>query len=207
MWNKRLLRYDETDKHVVLHFEDGTQAEVDLVVGADGEKSVVRSQRCPQLKLEDAHVVNIGGISPYPSINEGPCVHSLLGNSMVRVFGNNGSSLLFMPWLSPTNERKLIWVLTQADDVPGARDAATATSSQVQVHEFCVRQADEGQFHPEVCALVANAHRDQFIRGGRLYSIMWSPSNNPLGTTTRVTLLGDAAHAMTTHMGMGTQGT
>eukprot|EP00160_Parvularia_atlantis_P021235 Unigene9116_Nuclearia_a/m.27878 Unigene9116_Nuclearia_a/g.27878 ORF Unigene9116_Nuclearia_a/g.27878 Unigene9116_Nuclearia_a/m.27878 type:complete len:424 (-) Unigene9116_Nuclearia_a:28-1299(-) len=209
-WNKRFVRYEEVPdldgygrRGVRVHFEDGTTAEADVVVGADGAKSPVRAQRSPQLHLEETHVVNVGGITPYPAPDVAPVLRSLPRNSMMRALGSNGSSLLLIPWRAPTGERKLLWSLTQADDVPGALEAATDTSSTEATLSFCLRQLDKGGYHDELRKAVAQSEHSNILRDARLLSVMVPPDVNPLGQTTRVTLLGDAAHAMTTHMGLG----
>lgn len=204
VWNKRLLSYEEHADHVTIHFEDDSTTDADVVVGADGAKSLVRAQRCPQLQLVDTHVVNIEGRSPRPSAAEAPLLAELLKSSMMRVFGNNGATMLLMPWTSPTTgEHEVMWTLTQDDAQEGAREAAAPNSDPQLVMDFCLRQVREGHIHPEVEALVGKMVRDGISRGGRLWTIMHPANDNPLGSTTRVTLLGDAAHAMTTHMGMG----
>jgi len=210
-WNKQFARYEEhEDGRVTIHFEDGSTAEADVVVGADGAKSRVRAQRCPSsLSLNDTHVINIGGVSPLPSAEESPRINAILKNTMVRAFGTNGASLLFMPWRVPaSNERKVVWAITQSDSEPGTREAASPSSSPETVVNLCVQQAELGGLHPELVSIIKNCDPSKLIRGGRLYTIEASGTDsalaaNPLGKTTRVTLLGDAAHAMTTHMGLG----
>lgn len=39
-WGKRLRRVEEQDKRVTVHFENGTSASGDLLIGADGVNSV-----------------------------------------------------------------------------------------------------------------------------------------------------------------------
>ena len=41
-FNKRLVSYTAKNNSVVLHFADGTSAEADMLVGADGIKSATR---------------------------------------------------------------------------------------------------------------------------------------------------------------------
>lgn len=48
---KQFLRYEETDKAVTVHFEDGSQWEADLLVGADGIRSQVVQQTFGDLGL------------------------------------------------------------------------------------------------------------------------------------------------------------
>lgn len=55
-------------------------------------------------------------------------------------------------------------------------------------------------FHPEIQLLIKKSSKIDFAYE---YASVKPLSYNPLGKTTRVTLLGDAAHAMTTHAGLG----
>ena len=41
-WGKRLQRFEHDDHGVTIHFEDGTSSKGDILVGADGIKSVGR---------------------------------------------------------------------------------------------------------------------------------------------------------------------
>ena len=40
---KRLAQIDDSGEQVVLHFQDGSRAEADIVIGADGTRSAVRN--------------------------------------------------------------------------------------------------------------------------------------------------------------------
>src|SRR5271168_5338171 len=64
-FNKRFLRYEETpDGAIRAHFEDGSSAEADLLVAADGVNSGVRKQYLPHAEPTDTGVVGIGGTIP-----------------------------------------------------------------------------------------------------------------------------------------------
>lgn len=43
-WGKRCIRAEQTDKGITAYFEDGTSATGDVLVGADGIRSVIREQ-------------------------------------------------------------------------------------------------------------------------------------------------------------------
>ncbi|KAL7952457.1 hypothetical protein V8C34DRAFT_323206 [Trichoderma compactum] len=63
-WNKVFIRYDQLpDGHVRAHFSDGTFADGDLLVGADGPNSTVRHQHLQDLKRLYLGVSAIAG--PY----------------------------------------------------------------------------------------------------------------------------------------------
>lgn len=42
-WNKKFVRYEETENGVTAYFEDGTSASGDFLVGADGLHSKGKS--------------------------------------------------------------------------------------------------------------------------------------------------------------------
>ena len=64
-FNKRFLRYEETsDGAIRAHFEDGSSAQADLLVAADGVNSGVRKQYLPHAEPTDTGVVGIGGTIP-----------------------------------------------------------------------------------------------------------------------------------------------
>src|SRR5258707_444362 len=60
-FGKTFVRYEERGGCVVAHFDDGTSAEGDLLVAADGSGSRVRRQFLPEAHLIDTGVAAIGG--------------------------------------------------------------------------------------------------------------------------------------------------
>ena len=63
-FGKRFVRYDTTPGAVRVFFEDGTHADGDLLVGADGSNSRVRHQLLPHVQRQDLGIVNIAGRVP-----------------------------------------------------------------------------------------------------------------------------------------------
>lgn len=63
-FGRRLAQYEVDERGVSVTFEDGTRATGDLLVGADGIRSAVRSQRAPHLSLQDTGVRAIYGRVP-----------------------------------------------------------------------------------------------------------------------------------------------
>ena len=64
-FNKQLTSYESTTEGVLADFADGTRVNGDVLVGADGVRSVVRAQRAPSLATMDAGVQAIYGRVPY----------------------------------------------------------------------------------------------------------------------------------------------
>ena len=63
-FGKKLAQYESDEKGVSVTFEDGTQARGDLLVGADGIRSMVRKQRVPHADIQDTGVRAIYGRIP-----------------------------------------------------------------------------------------------------------------------------------------------
>jgi 2-polyprenyl-6-methoxyphenol hydroxylase-like FAD-dependent oxidoreductase len=63
-WGKTFVRYELHDGGVRAFFDDGTHADGDVLVGADGSNSRVRHQRLPDLQRHDLGIVNIAGRVP-----------------------------------------------------------------------------------------------------------------------------------------------
>ncbi len=63
-YGKRFERYEVGDSGVIAHFDDGTVAQGQVLVGADGIRSAVRRQRAPHADTLDAGVTAIYGRIP-----------------------------------------------------------------------------------------------------------------------------------------------
>ncbi|HEY4340685.1 MAG TPA: FAD-dependent monooxygenase [Steroidobacteraceae bacterium] len=61
-FGKKFVRYEQDPNGcITVHFEDGTTATGEVLVGADGAGSRVRGQRLPQARHEDTGIVSVGG--------------------------------------------------------------------------------------------------------------------------------------------------
>jgi len=191
VWNKRFARYEELPDRVVVYFEDGTQAEADLLVGADGASSRVRSQRCPDLKTEPINISCFAAMIKNPDEPQIPNLIQLTSNNMLRVMGPNGHTVL-MGSIVRNNDKYLFWALSH----PKEGDIFQQDeNSQRKVYE-----EKSKMFHQEVQNVVKMPSELLMLR--ELHAVK-PLSYNPLFPSSRVTLLGDAAHAMTTHRGLG----
>ena len=205
--------YDETPDDVTLRFADGTSVAGDVLVGADGIRSAIRAQRMPEVQVIEAGIEGIGvyGRSPLPPeiVAELP---EVLIDDVTIAADRSGHRLL----LGPVRPRRTteeatrdnapdihldhidpyVMVSASVGDtvVPPNREWTAETPALLR---DAMLRALEG-WHPAARGLVERVELDSLfmIPFGRLEPTPpWKPS--------RVTLIGDAAHAMLPTIGMG----
>jgi 2-polyprenyl-6-methoxyphenol hydroxylase-like FAD-dependent oxidoreductase len=194
-FGKRFERYEQGDD-ITLHFEDGTTASCDVLVGADGIRSRVRKQYLPHAGTEDVGVTTIAGKL---FLDENPWVPSELvvrANSIIPT-GRAGMFLAAHDGLGVTDNPDdpffdnvrpyLMWGYAAADlTVHDGLDLQREVLTRIH------------RWSPELQRIVA-ASPVESISEWRIRSSKpierWQPTN--------VTLLGDAIHAMTPMRGIG----
>lgn len=178
--NKRLVDLDDTGRIVNLSFADGSKAEADLVIAADGINSVVRERL----------------FGPSPPVYSGTVAYRSI-YPMSRLGG------LKVPdhtkwWVG--DKHLLIYFLTRARD---EIYFVTGVPEDWGSDNFAPTQADMGKlqeifsdFHPDVRQVIAAA--PQASRWPILEREPFRPWSRG-----RIVLIGDACHAMRPHMGQG----
>ncbi len=180
--NKRASRFYEDANCVTLHFTDGTSARGDLLIGADGLKSVVRKQivgETPANYTGDAawritvptERLPAGMIEPAMTLFLGP------GGHAVFYYLRSGRLVNFVGIVETDEVMEESWTVK----LPWER-----------------LKADYQGWHPIVQTVIDAADRDQCFR--------WSLHNRlPIDnwSTARATLLGDAAHATLPYLAQG----
>ncbi len=211
-FGKKLIGYKSTAEGVVATFADGTSATGDVLVGADGIRSIVRQQRAPHLAIMDAGVQAIYGRVPYEVASR-----LLPPEALADIF-----SIGF-------DDRKL-FLGTGAVKFPAKPDVAakeilpSATLEARDNYAVCIvggrRELfpqSEAEFHSlkpkDLQALAVEMLRywpeqaRQFVASGDSESFfavdMHSSIPGYLDEPANVTLLGDAVHAMTPTLGRG----
>jgi salicylate hydroxylase len=180
--NKRATGFEEDADGVTLHFADGSSARGDLLIGADGLKSVVRKQIVGETPAnytgDAAWRVTVPTERLPPGLVE-PAMNLFLGPGGHAVFYYlRGGRLLNFVGIIETDE-----VLEESWTVklPWER-----------------LKADYRGWHQIVQTVIDAADRDQCYR--------WSLHNRlPISnwSTQRATLLGDAAHATLPYLAQG----
>jgi 2-polyprenyl-6-methoxyphenol hydroxylase-like FAD-dependent oxidoreductase len=188
---------------VRLHFADGRHADADLLVGADGVHSAVRRQYLPAAEPADTGSRSIYGKTPLgdqalarlpAAMTEGftAVVGGRIGmaTGLVR-FRHRPEELGFSP-----AQDYLMWAVTGDRGEFGVPDDQLAGMAPARLHALSGRLIS--RWHPDLRALHALADVDQTF----LIRIRTSPPVPPWPPS-RVTVLGDAIHAMSPARGSG----
>jgi salicylate hydroxylase len=213
-FGKAFTHYQERDGRVIAHFEDGTTARGDILIAADGGGSRVRRQLLPQAERIDTGVVGIAGKVFLDAQSRARIAPELL-DGMALVSARGGYSLFV--------------ALQEIDG--GAHDAVSRADPHLDNSRSYLMWALGAQRHKlgldgdaealhgrplhgeplRAVALRAMASWDERFKTllrladpGTINAIAMRTSRPvapwPSG---RVTLLGDAIHAMTPYRGIG----
>jgi salicylate hydroxylase len=180
--NKRATGFTETADGVTLDFADGTSAKGDILIGADGLKSVARKQivgEVPATYTGDAAWRIIVPVERLPA-DFLPQVMSVFmgpGGHVVCYYLRAGSLLNFVG-------------IVETDEVSDESWTLKMPWEQLK--------ADFAGWHPTIQTIIDNADKDKCYR--------WSLHNRPPvrdWSTKRVTLLGDSAHPTLPYLAQG----
>ncbi|GAA3455116.1 FAD-dependent oxidoreductase [Dactylosporangium matsuzakiense] len=202
--------YDEGPGGVRLHFADGSSAEADVVVGADGVGSAVRRRRLP-----DARVVDTGARCVYGKtlLTPGTALPEPVRAGFTAVIGGAAlgmaCALVRFPEPPEVAARRLfpaaavspvadyvMWAVTGPAAEFKAGDEELLGAGPGELHRLAA--AAIGGWHPELRALVDGAEVDE------TFLVRVSVSEPaPAWAPGPVTVLGDAIHAMSPAGGSG----
>jgi 2-polyprenyl-6-methoxyphenol hydroxylase-like FAD-dependent oxidoreductase len=215
-FGRRFVRYEErADGRIVAFFEDGSTAEGNVLVAADGVNSRVRQQYLPGNDPVDTGTISLGGKIP---LTDGvmalipPCL--LDGPAMV--LPSSPANLFLAAWKRSSEADERVRAITgssvngdlAAEEEGGylvlalgarreffglAKDAESMTTGEMRA----VLRSKMLDWHPNLRKLAEMTTDDLgFVRIRTSQPVApWTPSN--------VTLLGDAIHNMTPYRGIG----
>lgn len=217
-FGKTFMRYEETpDGRFVAHFEDGTRAEGDVLVAADGGGSRLRQQYLPHAARVDTGVVGIAGKVFLDDENR-RLVDPALRNSLTLVAGIGGYSFFAAPQNIDgvaahgfggnddsaaagghfDNTRSyLMWAFGGRREKLGL-DADAEHMAGEPLRAIVLRTMTSRNWDERLQILVRLADADTINAIPIRTSVPIAP-----WPTRRVTLLGDAIHAMTPYQGIG----
>ncbi|KZP04830.1 FAD/NAD(P)-binding domain-containing protein [Athelia psychrophila] len=204
-FGKRLVAYDApVSGPITLHFKDGTAAECDVLVGADGIKSTVRAIMYSNLVKEgkitkeevlEPNPVWSGTVAYRGLISKERLEAKILGHrALTRAvlhMGKNKHLIIF-----PINDA-LINVVAFCSDFSkeGTQYSEDSGDWVVDVPKEELLQQYEG-WEPEVMAVLECIEKPSKWA----INVVRPPSTYVSG---HVAILGDSAHAMTPHLGSG----
>ncbi|GAA5081235.1 2-polyprenyl-6-methoxyphenol hydroxylase-like FAD-dependent oxidoreductase [Thermocatellispora tengchongensis] len=213
-FGKTLLRYEETgDGRVTAHFADGTTATGDLLVGAEGVNSAVRAQLVPDAVVDDMGRM-IYGRSPLTeetlhwlpeelvdtfNVMSGPGGVTF-GAVTCRAAGDTGAAVAaHAPYarLTPI-PHYLAWSMRGWSGAPELEGERFRRADGESLHRLALETLERDGWHPAAIRIVREADVAATFPVG-----LHSARPLPQWKSDTVTLLGDAAHAMSPARGEG----
>jgi 2-polyprenyl-6-methoxyphenol hydroxylase-like FAD-dependent oxidoreductase len=194
---------------VQIRFADGARRDADVLVGADGVGSPIRRQYLPQLEVAETGSLCVYGRTPLTEQTR-PLVPAAVWNGFTAIIGGAvGMATGVLDFREAPDEAArrlapdvrlsavppyLMWALTaQAGAFAASADDGTDAA---RLHAVVMRAVR--RWHPDIRRLVELASVEETT-----LVPVWSAVPIDAWPSSRVTLLGDAVHAMSPSRGSG----
>ena len=180
--NRQAVDFTETDKHVELHFADGTSAKGDLLIGADGVKSAIRRRIAG-----DSRPTFTGDVAWRLTVP----TETMPANFMDQVMS---------VWMGPGAHVVCYYLRAGAllNFVGLVETEEVNEESWTAKFPWQRLKADFVGWHPDIQAIIDAADRDECYR----WSLFFRPPIDNWSSR-RATLLGDAVHATLPYLAQG----
>ena len=173
----RLMRFEQDGKTVTAIFENGQQDTADLLIGADGIKSVVRTRM-----VGSNHTPRYAGYTAWRAIAK------YNGEPLANYWGESwGRGARF--GLVPVNNGRVYWFAVQ--------NASENTPAPAEGHKAYLLK-HFSNWHTPIADLIRATDESEILHNN-IYDI--EPLTGWIDG--HIALLGDAAHAMTPNLGQG----
>ncbi|MFJ4654913.1 FAD-dependent oxidoreductase [Nocardia sp. NPDC088792] len=202
-FGKGAIGVEQDSDGAVLRFADGTSARAEVIVGADGIGSAVRTAVLPDCEPIDSGMRALYGRTPLQVGGRCMMPPALTSSGVLAIGDRPGRSVFFTSMrfrerpsaaferlapgtTAPVDDDYVMWGLVFA----GGDEPFTDTQpTSVQLHAFAT--ALVGEFHPAVRELIAESQPEFTMR------VPLVTAQRPrTWQLSRVTLMGDAVHAM-----------
>ncbi|CAB4444067.1 unnamed protein product [Rhizophagus irregularis] len=203
-WGKKCIGYHEDDDNVWAIFDDGTRERGDLLIGADGIHSPIRKQKIPELKINHLGITQCCvDITPNKELMD----HSNDNNNETSYYRVSFA----YSYPSENHEKNDNWTYKD-DELPTSKFPDDENPEFVfnDIKKRIKENRPKGkltdiflEFWDLAKSRIENDHEICYpLRRRPLRDI--DPGSVDQWETTRVTLLGDAIHAMNPWVGIGT---
>ncbi|EGG16216.1 hypothetical protein DFA_09246 [Cavenderia fasciculata] len=230
-YDKRLVSYTEDEQagKVTATFEDGTSYIGDFLVGADGVRSTVRKQKLPDFKFANVNVYRIQSLVAVPNDTVDQIFNPLLdvvykGNKpekeesvAIKSIGNQQNSIILCKTNSIKDARD--FGLVDIDNLESFfnNDSTNTTMLfwQYEYRPLPVESLPETReqmlevvgsrlsgYHPLIQKVMVEMTKPHHLLYDKIEALT-EADHTTYPAPSRVTLLGDAAHCMVSHAGMG----